>query len=428
MSRRSKTLLLGSAALAAATLVALFLYFRKGPPPRPAAPPPAADTRDGRWRQDLAYLASDLPRLHGNLFWKMKRGDFDAAVASLDAAIPRLDDDEIVVGIARIVAMADDAHTHAWLGKRRLPLVLYWFEDGVFVVAAPPELRSALRCRVLRIGDTDIEEAIRRAATLVPNEGNELWIRRQVPDLLVQSDVLHGLEVVSSAESARFVLRDAAGVDSTVDLEPRREVKDIPWSAALPEPVPAYRRKQRIAYWFDSWGESRALFFQYNMCAEIPGKPFTAFCDGLFAAVDEQRPEKLILDLRFNEGGDSEVIRPFLRGLRSRPEVYRKDRVFVLIGRRTFSSGCALARELHRSGRVTLVGEPTGGSPSSPFRESMQIQLPNSKLGVGLTWRFVGAGEEGSAVDPDIRVRVLSKDYFAGRDPVLEAVLGSTPR
>jgi len=249
-----------------------------------------------------------------------------------------------------------------------------------------------------------------------------------VPDLLVQSDVLHGLRILPSAESARFVLRDAAGVDSNVDVEPLRKGESVQWSSALPEPVPEYRREQQIAYWFDSRDESRSLFFQYNNCAEIPDRPFAAFCDELFAAVDERRPEKLIIDLRFNEGGSSEVIRPFLRRLRARPELYRKDRVFVLIGRRTFSSGCDLARELRRSGRATLVGEPTGGNPSSPFREAMQIQLPNSKLGVGLTWRFVGPREEGSAVDPDIRVRVLSKDYFSGRDPVLETVLRSTTR
>jgi len=358
----------------------------------------------------------------------MKRGDFEAAVASLDAAIPRLDDDEIAVGIARIVAMVEDAHTHVWLGKRRLPLVLHWFEDGIFVVAARPELRSALRRRVMRIGETDIEEATRRAAALVPSEGNEQWIRRQVPDLLVLSDVLHGLGVLPSAESARFVLRDAAGVDSNVDVEPLRTGESVEWSSALPEPVPEYRSKQRIAYWFDTWGESRAVFFQYNTCADIPDRPFAAFCDELFAAVDERRPEKLIIDLRFNEGGDSKVIRPFHRRLRRRPELDRKDRVFVLVGRRTFSSGCDLARELQGSGRATLVGEPTGGNPSSPFREAMQIQLPNSKLGVGLTWRFVEPREEGSAVDPDLRVKILSADYFSGRDPALETVLGSTPR
>lgn len=281
-----RRLLAGSAALSAVVLLGLYFRFRKGPPPRPAAPPPPADSRDGRWRQDLDYLAGELPRLHGNLFWTMKRDEFAAAIASLEAAIPHLDDDEMAAGIARIVAMANDAHTHVWLGKRRLPLVLYWFEDGIFVVAARPDLRSALRCRVVRIGDTDIEEATRRAAALVPSEGNEMWIRRQVPELLVQTDVLHGLRILASADRTRFVLRDAAGADSTVDVEPLRKGEKVQWTSALPEPVPEYRKKQRIAYWFESWSETHALFFQYNTCEAMPDKPFADFCNELFAAVD----------------------------------------------------------------------------------------------------------------------------------------------
>src|SRR5262245_8778446 len=81
-------------------------------PPQPSAPPAPAETRDARWRQDLHYLASELPRLHGNLFHTLDRGAFTAAVAHLDEQIPGLGDEAIVVAMARIVASADDAHTY----------------------------------------------------------------------------------------------------------------------------------------------------------------------------------------------------------------------------------------------------------------------------------------------------------------------------
>jgi len=47
------------------------------PEPRPAPAP--AETRDARWQQDLQYLASELPALHGNLFHTLDRGAFAAA-------------------------------------------------------------------------------------------------------------------------------------------------------------------------------------------------------------------------------------------------------------------------------------------------------------------------------------------------------------
>ncbi|MGH7149823.1 MAG: hypothetical protein ACREIU_03955, partial [Planctomycetota bacterium] len=69
-------------------------------PPRPSPPPPPAETRDGRWRQDVAYLAAELPKIHGNLFRSLRQEDFDRAIADLDAAIPRIGDDAVAAGLA----------------------------------------------------------------------------------------------------------------------------------------------------------------------------------------------------------------------------------------------------------------------------------------------------------------------------------------
>ena len=42
------------------------------------------------WREDLRYLARELPSHHANAFHIVSRETFDAEVARLDAAIPRL--------------------------------------------------------------------------------------------------------------------------------------------------------------------------------------------------------------------------------------------------------------------------------------------------------------------------------------------------
>src|SRR5436309_11393536 len=139
MTRRTR--ILGTLALSTLLVLGSLTahHFRSAPKPSP--PPHSADSRDGRWRQDLRYLAAELPRLHGNLFFELKREEFESALQELDAAVPNLSDEEIAVGMARIVARADDAHTHVFLGARRLPLVLHWFRDGIFVVGVHPSLR-----------------------------------------------------------------------------------------------------------------------------------------------------------------------------------------------------------------------------------------------------------------------------------------------
>src|SRR4029453_12489274 len=64
-----------------------------------------------QWRQDMSYLAKELPQRHKNAFHTASKEKFDAAVRELDAAIPKLQSHEVIVGMMRIVAMVGDAHT-----------------------------------------------------------------------------------------------------------------------------------------------------------------------------------------------------------------------------------------------------------------------------------------------------------------------------
>jgi hypothetical protein len=61
--------------------------------------------RDRRWQQDIANLARELPKVHINGLASAKRPAWDAAAARLEAQVPRLSDGELIVGMARMVAM-----------------------------------------------------------------------------------------------------------------------------------------------------------------------------------------------------------------------------------------------------------------------------------------------------------------------------------
>src|SRR6266550_6708422 len=64
------------------------------------------------WREDLRYLARELPNHHANAFHTISREAFAGEVARLDAAIPSLPADEVLVGLMRVVALIGDGHTH----------------------------------------------------------------------------------------------------------------------------------------------------------------------------------------------------------------------------------------------------------------------------------------------------------------------------
>ncbi len=57
----------------------------------------------------------------------------------------------------------------------------------------------------------------------------------------------------------------------------------------------------------------------------------------------------------------------------------QRGKIFVVIGRRTFSSGLLNAHDLAARTRAILIGEPTGGKPNS-YGEVESFTLPRSGL------------------------------------------------
>jgi hypothetical protein len=67
------------------------------------------------WRTDLSYLADELERKHKNLYANIAPAQFAAAVQHLHARIPALARHEVIVELARLVAMIGDGHTNLYL-------------------------------------------------------------------------------------------------------------------------------------------------------------------------------------------------------------------------------------------------------------------------------------------------------------------------
>ena len=68
-----------------------------------------------QWRQDLRYLADELPKRHKNLFAAMTREQFNQAVKQLDERIPVLNPQQIVVEMLRIIALVKDGSSNQTL-------------------------------------------------------------------------------------------------------------------------------------------------------------------------------------------------------------------------------------------------------------------------------------------------------------------------
>jgi hypothetical protein len=210
------------------------------------------------WQEDLHFLAKELPKRHDNLFHTMMRDSFETAVAELDQRIPALTRHQLIVELARIVALVGDGHSRIDLldgpniGFRRYPLQLYLYSDGVFIQAAGAEHAQEVGARVVAIGDTEIAQAYARAGQVISRD-NEVWAKHVAPGLLVIPEVLHSLDLIRDIERATFTVELSTGDHATIELRPCAHDAPVQWidaAAQADAPTPLWLRAPENEFWF----------------------------------------------------------------------------------------------------------------------------------------------------------------------------------
>lgn len=417
-------LVLGSYFALAQTNLLPWMTLRK-PDPFPTS----AATRDGRWTQDVTYLAEQLTRLHPDPDTVISAEDFAAATQVLLGQIPTATDAEVVAGMMALVASIGDGHTALELYAPDLlhlfPLSLSWYGDDLIVVGAHPDQAAAIGGRVVQIGTRDPQAALAAVAPLIAHD-NAQQLRQRSARFLVTPEILAAVGVLPDVETGLFVVETRAGDVVELTLTRVRVDEELAFQSiyeVLGE-MPLRGQHPDRAYWYTYLPDQATIYFHYFRCADEPDNPFAGFNKEMFAFVDANPVRRVVVDLRFNGGGDSSILQPFIAAVRARPALNQPGGLYVLIGRQTFSSALMNAVELKTKTAAILLGEPTGGKPNH-FGEVQTFSLPNSGLFVQYsTRRFITMpGNTADALAPDLAYPITWADLLAGRDPALDAAL-----
>lgn len=422
-----------------------------------AADATAPELTAADWREDLDFLDDRIRSLHPDPFATISEPDFAAAIADLHARLDHLERHSAVLGIARVVALLRDGHSSLLWGfdhsgidpalhMRAHSLEYYDFDDGLFVRTAAPELAQVVGGRVLRLGDADARQALDAVAPLVSHD-NAMRVRFIAPYLLAMPEVLHGLGLAPDLERIDLVVeRDGrevavrlrpvstaqAGVGSTLDFalgdpDPRAGWVDM---ADGVEP-PLYLREPERHFGWELLPDHRALYVQINRTRDTSSQTLEDFFGGVFELAETHAVERLVLDLRHNQGGNSFLNWPLIYALIRSDRLNRPGRLFALVGRRTFSAAQNLVNQLEHHTETVFVGEPTGSTPNF-FGDSRVVVLPNSGISVRISSVYhqespVGPFERRPWTAPAIAAPLSSSAFTAGLDPALAAALEHEP-
>jgi hypothetical protein len=411
----------------AAVLSFLMILLMAAPAPADSQKTGPAMSEQDQWAADLDYLAKELPARHKNLFFRITPERFQADVSALRARIPRLGRAEFLTGLARLVAAVGDSHTSfTVIPQMAFPLKLYWFREGICVTDTSAEFAGLLNGRLESVDGHPLDEVVRAFSGILPHD-NDAQVKDFVPRFLGSSEHLLGLGLIAKPDEATFSVRrpDGRSVSAKMTSLPLNAVRTIAWAAPAVDPsrLPLYRRMAGSAYEFAYLDGSRTLYFAYNSCRNLPERPFTAFTAGLWDAMRTNPVERLVIDLRNNGGGDSSILDPFIGELAASKPFNRKGRLFVIVGRRTFSSAILNALDIKKKTEAVFYGEPTGGKPNH-YGEVQTLTLPHLGLKVSYSTKYFQYVEgDDLSLTPDVLVEPSLDDYLALRDPVLEAIL-----
>jgi hypothetical protein len=399
-------------------------------------------TRDQGWRADLRLLAREIKRRAYAPFALIPEEEFDRSVAQLDHDIPGLTDAQILVGMMKLVRHLDDGHAgvrppdsrHKTKDlSRLLPVDLFQFSEGLFVTATSPGHEHLLGTKVERIGRHTVTEAISALDPVIVRD-NQQQVTFMVPRFLRYAAVLQGLGIIDDLKKVSLTVRDADGTsrEVTLNAEPGEHLWDRypPGWTALADTVPGHPRPlhlrhRDLPYWYEFLPAHDLVYFQYNEVRDHPAEPFAAFCDRLFGFIEDRRPGRLVIDLRWNGGGNTFLAQTLLHHLIACPAISRPGALFVIIGRQTFSAAQNTATAIDRETGAIFVGEPTGSRPNF-IGETTYFELPYSKVranAADLFWQTSWPDDYRTWIAPDIYVPPAFEAFSRNEDPAMNAIL-----
>ena len=407
-----------------------------------------------QWREDLRYFAANMQKTHRNLFHTMSREQFDAAVRRLDERIPTMADHEITVELMRIVGMVGDGHTGVRVNQAFTsvyPVRLYFFKDGLFVQGAAPEYREVVGGRVVKIGNSGVDQAV-RAVSEIAWRDNEMGIKATAPRLLVIPEVLHALRIADNLRTVQLAV-EKDGRQISLELKPTAQLQHLfegssaGWVDARSSsaaPAPLWLRDPHNNFWFQHLTGAEAAcaqgcekgiaYVQFNAVQDRPqagGKPgetVEAFFNKVFESIEANKIDKLVLDMRLNGGGNNYLNLPLTIGM-IKSRVNKRGNLFVIIGRETFSAAQNTVNELEKYTNAIFVGEPTAATPNH-FGDARNVVLPNSKISIRastLWWQDMDPRDTRKWTAPQIAAELSSADYKANIDPAMAAILKFVP-
>lgn len=411
------------------------------------------------WRRDVDEIVHDILAVHPAPFQKVGELAWRREAAAFSEALPSLTEPQRLVRLMQLVALIGDGHTWIDLEDEAYalwyPFRLYEFSEGYFVTSVHKSWSDLAGAEILSIADRPADQVVNAARTLFGAD-NDFDAKERL--YAVQNAYLmRGLGYARQDYSldVTFRLTDGSQVTRTFQAQATKEgsyAEGVPifeWRFpsevyGLPvgddaEWIAAYKRLPSSA--FLELDETRPLFLQqrtkytrralpaqdayYIQLNQTDDSGMVQFMGESLVEVDQMRPRRLIIDMRYNFGGDGSTVIPMIHQFIRRENDKPWKELYLIVGRKSFSAALAAIDAFIDHTEVTVVGEPPGAALNS-FGDPERHPYP--ALGLNLEVSTVRhqlsqSSDLRSYVPIDVPAPMSFADYSAGHDPAVDPIL-----
>jgi len=389
------------------------------------------------WGADLNLLRAELPKTHYNLYSIRSEKDYSEGIEQLSREANKLSDFSIAIKLQQLIATFGDSHTMVvWSqfadNSRILPLTLLWFQDGLYIINTTEDNKSITGSKILKINGTPLAIITDSLRTLVTADNNAV-IKKMLPKLLPSVQLLEHFGFIKT-DAIDLLIENQIGEVLNYSIKPGIMTKQNRRSFK-PDSIALCYKNGKSLFADTILMKDDIYYIQYNMCAsrEFPPQGFRGTPDQLPSFYDFKKKiietinnndfDKVVFDIRFNSGGNSAPGTELIRELSTIKKINKKGKLFVIIGRETFSSAIINAIDFKNMTQAIFVGEETSGKPNH-FGEIKQLQLPSSGLKIQYSTNYFKKSVlDINTITPDYIIDVRFNDFKRGHDPVYDWII-----
>jgi tetratricopeptide (TPR) repeat protein len=305
----------------------------------------------------------------------------------------------------------------------------------LYVEGADKNYTSIVGAKLVKVEGVPVMQLLDAIKPLVPAE-NEQYFKAYGLDFIAIPEALHAQGITKELKSTVTYTfeKDGKSFDQTITAV---EAFHLPRNYGFATPgtdwlsvrdqkaTPYYLKNIDKNYYYEYLPDSKTVYVRQSQVLDDPQEPLDVFYKKVFEFIDKNEVDKLVIDVRLNGGGNNYKNKPVITGIIESKKINKPGKLFVIIGRRTFSACQNLVNEFSNYTNALFVGEPTAENINF-YGDTRMVELPKTGIPVFLSfawWQDKPQWENADWLAPQLAVDMSFDDYKTNKDPVLDACL-----